>query len=187
MNHHTITPAIQKLCQVLDDELGILLNDIEFTANISSNNISTTNNSTASINQIAQIINEDFKHFNEYLQANLTIFSENLCQSITNIIKELNEETVNDQITHTFNIKKILLICRFTNSLTNHCPNLKLCFNDLNRHLITHRQLNSKTSSSNDLLGPQLSNLIKKKAVSDQKANDLNQFSLENILTKLIT
>ena len=171
MNHHTVTPAIQKLCQVLDDDLGHLLNDIEFTANISLN----SNNST-SISQLAEIINEDFKHFNENLQSNLKIFSENLCKSMANIINELNEDCKNDETKNDLNIKKILLICRFSNSLTNFCPNLKLCFNNLNHQQIAHRQLIAKTSNSNDLLSsPQLNSIIKKKAIADQKVNNLNK------------
>lgn len=158
LGQHTITPVIQKLCKQLDENMLRLLNDIEFTTNLS------LNNNSIPVNQIAEIINEDFKCFNEYLQANLQIFSDNLYKSLTYLINNLKSDENND-----LNIKKILLICRFASALSNFCPNLKMCFSNLNQQYMAQRQLNSKTGSLNDLFSPQLNNLLKKKILSDQK------------------
>jgi len=156
-NQHIVTPLVQKLCKILDDDLSNLLNDIEYTANL------TLNSNSVYFNQIADIIAEDLKCFNDYLQTNLRTFNENMHESLISLINDLNEK--ND-----INIiKKILFMCRFTNALTNYCPNLKLCFNNINHQSVMQRQMSNKQISSNDLLN----NLIKKKSIFDQKVNTI--------------
>ncbi len=169
---HTITPLVQKLCKILDEDLSNLLNDIEYTANLS------LSSNSVHFNQIADIITEDLKCFNEYLQANLKAFNENMHKSLISLIDDLNEK--ND-----LNIKKILFVCRFINALTNNCPNLKICFNNINHQTVMQRQLTNKQISSNDLLN----NLIKKKSISDQKAianNDQNWNKFVNDLREAL-
>ena len=89
------------LCKLLDDELSRLLNDIEFSTNESKNQPNDS------------ILSEDLRHFNEYLLANLQTFSQNLCDSLSNLINNAfsygkGEVIVRTEITAKFIILSVM-------------------------------------------------------------------------------
>lgn len=168
------TPAIQKLCRILEEDLNKLLNDIE---------VSTSGSYTVASEANISILTNDFKCFNEYLQDNLELFSENLCKSFQELIDSLYGS--NDSSMNSLSTKKILLISRLTHALPYNCPHLKICFNNLNQQLIQQRQqilLSSKQnleSSTNALL----SALSKKKqTLTENKVSLSSEFEILVIL-----
>lgn len=96
LKQHATTPAIQKLCRFLDEDLNRLLNDIEFSTSMSNSATLPDTN----------ILNDDFKYFNEYLQANLELFNDNLCKSLTNLIESLKKEQDENKNEQNINMKK---------------------------------------------------------------------------------
>lgn len=165
---HSSTPAIQKLCKCLEEDLNRLLNDIE---------ISTTGTFLQNNDLNISILNDDFKYFNEYLQDNLHLFSESLFKSFTELIESLNVDNKSSDTTTEFgfslSIKKILLICRLAHALPYNCPHLKICFNNLNQQLIQQRQqLLSNSKSSENSANSIISSIAKKKAaLQETKVN----------------
>lgn len=152
-----LTPSMMNLCKLLDDELSRLLSDIEFSTNESKNQPNDS------------ILSDDLRHFNEYLLANLQTFSQNLCDSLSNLINKLYEELKNnskDQNPQS-QIRKILFICRFAHALPKSSSNLYFCFNTL--------ELNQNK--------PKLDSLLTKKRIiqADKKNDDYWQ----NLLDKL--
>lgn len=170
---YSSTPVIQKLCKCIEEELIRILGDIE---------LSTTGSLLSNTEANISILNDDFKYFNEYLQDNLQLFSENLCNSLTQLIDSLNtEEPIKPIVDNSgfdldIKIKKILLICRLAHALPYNCPHLKICFNNLNQQFIQQRQqllANSKDSANTNLL---LSLLNKKKQLTTEtKVNIIQQ------------
>ncbi|CAF0714065.1 unnamed protein product [Brachionus calyciflorus] len=173
---YSSTPAIQKLCRGLEDDLNKLLNDIE---------LSTSGSYTIANESNITILTNDFKCFNEYLQDNLDLFSENLCKSFKELITLLNTDSCIDSL----NIKKILLISRLTHAMPYNCPHLKICFNNLNQQLIQQRQqvlLNSKQNLENST-SALLNALTKKKQILNENktSNDENWVKFLNKLSDI--
>jgi hypothetical protein len=100
----SITPSIQRLCKILDDDLSHLLIDIDsITAKSNDSNI-----------------------FNDYLKMSLDMFCNKLCDHLNETIKK---QTVNiDNTEPSIVISKILLICRFIFSMPGQCSSLRGCF-----------------------------------------------------------
>ncbi len=151
MTAKPITPAIQKLCKTLDDDLSKLLNDIEFTTSTDSNKISSDQQ------------NDDLKIFNEYLQSNLELFCGNLCQSIGDLVKNLRESNMNSTNSN-LSMQKILLICRFVHALPNNSFYIKICFTNLINQ--QNQQLKSKSLAVENTT---LNNLLKKKQILNEQ------------------
>jgi hypothetical protein len=151
MTAKPITPAIQKLCKTLDDDLSKLLNDIEFTTSTDSNKISSEQQ------------NDDLKIFNEYLQSNLELFCGNLCQSIGDLVKNLKESNMNSTNSN-LSMQKILLICRFVHALPNNSLYIKICFTNLINQ--QNQQLKSKSFAVENT---SLNNLLKKKQILNEQ------------------
>jgi len=111
-------------------------------------------------------VTEDFDRCNVYLAESLKQFSEALCKSLLEFITSLSSESGAKQE----HIKKILLICRFTNALVNFSsPNLKATFNSVNQQVIKQRksQLDAKLSDSNDIM--QILSAVKKKSMQNEQ------------------
>ena len=157
-NQHLITPAIQKLCRGLDESLGRLLSDIDSI----TNNVSPSHQS---------IVAEDFKRFYEYLQVHLNEFSNNMCASLSSLIADFKAQVASAVSTDSANleIKRILLICRFSHALTVYCPNLKSCYSNINFIL------QQKLSVSNRVSGISIEpNFLLKKKFAEQKVIPMN-------------
>ncbi len=156
-NQHNVTPAIKQLCKHLDEGLEYLLEDIENTTKLSIGN---------RVPNMKSIVTEDFDRCNVYLAESLKQFSEALCKSLLEFITSLSSESGAKQE----HIKKILLICRFTNALVNFSsPNLKATFNSVNQQVIKQRksQLDAKLSDSNDIM--QILSAVKKKSMQNEQ------------------
>lgn len=174
INQHNVTPAIKDLCKQLDDELEYLLEDIEHTTKWSVKN---------RIPNMKSIITEDFDRCNDYLEQSLKEFSRTVCQSLTGLI-----ETLSGQEGEKERIKKILLICRFTNALVNFSsPNLKATFNNVNQQVMKQRkiQLEAKLSDTNDLM-QMLSAAKKKSMLAEQKVKSLSKRAKRELKVFLI-
>ena len=152
-----ITPAVQKLCKNLDDDLSKLLNDIEFSTNTDSNASKIS----------GEQLNDDLKNFNEYLQLNLELFCGNLCKSIGDLVETLKENSRSSFNSNNpnYDMQKILLICRFAHALPKNSSYIKICFINLSNQQ-NQQQLKSKAISTENSI---LNNLLKKKQVLNEQ------------------
>lgn len=165
---HNITPAIKRLCNILDNDLHCLLDDIELAT-------SFTNKSSSIMpfqNMITNVVTEDFDSFYKYLEIHLKSFSNKLTLSLAKIIQDLGLNTSDD-----LRIKKILLVCRFTNAIsTSSSPQLKACFNSISQQFLKQKksQLVAKVSAEPSDLIQILSSAKKKSLLAEQKSIDSN-------------
>lgn len=97
---NSINPNVQKLVKKFEDDLAELLNDIEFSND-----------------------DNDLEVKSQHLRDNLAIFSENLYNSIHELIVGLSKESESE-----ININKILFVCRLVHAMAYTCPNLRSCF-----------------------------------------------------------
>jgi uncharacterized FlaG/YvyC family protein len=165
LKQHLITPAIQKLCKYLDDDLSKLLNDIEYST-------SSEQGKPVTDPKIEAVLNNDIKNFYDYLQTNLESFCENVCKSLSGMVDTLTKKnkTSNKDLAYSIDsdweTKKILLICRLAHALPNNCPHFRILFNNI----IYQRQLQSNKSATPAIDNSPINSLLKKKQpVADQK------------------
>ena len=145
LKQYGASPVIQMICQCLDNDLSRIIDDIEFSTALNANSISSLSYVT--------ILNDDFKHFNEYLHAHLLAFSDNVCRLLNEQANACTSEYERGARQEN-SVNKMLLICRLAYSLPKFSHNLKLCFNNSNLQLINQRQqLTSKLLSSSGGVG----------------------------------
>ena len=184
LKQYGVSPAIQALCKCLDEDLSKLLSDIEFSTNLNSANV--TNSASEYIN----VLNEDFKLFNEYLQECLASFGAELSSLLKNQIESLKQGYANSTSTpKNIHMIKILLLCRLVHALPNFCPNLKISYNNINLQMISQREqltrkiLYGHTASLDD----SLSSPSKKISIKDHKVirKNIDNFLFGHIILKL--
>lgn len=100
---NSINPNVQKLVKKFEDDLAELLNDIEFSND-----------------------DNDLEVKSQHLRDNLAIFSENLYNSIHELIIGLSKDSKESE--SEININKILFVCRLVHAMAYTCPNLRSCF-----------------------------------------------------------
>ena len=163
--HYATTPVIEKLCKILDDELSRLLSDIEF-----STQDSVTHRQAKAAN--AQLLDQDLKCFSDYMQSYLKLFTQNLNDSLRSLVDDYKFKDISSAKSETddLDVKKLLLICRFSYVLPHSCPNLKLCFINLCQQLLQQREQDSKLTS----LDSAASHLFKKKLSLENRNSSID-------------
>jgi hypothetical protein len=135
------------LCKNLDDDLSKLLNDIE---------VSTSTNSSGG-NISNEKLSDDFKNFNEYFQSNLDLFCNNLCKSIRDLVENLRGNSIKSS----YDMQKILLLCRFAHALPYNSFYIKTCFSNFSNQQLKSKQPITENSP--------LTNILKKKQMFNEQ------------------